>query len=88
MLELTAVAGGAQAHSPWRVLPAPPDISFVGLLRPVRRLSLAAKAAEIAPCPDFDKEALIFSPQIGHFGIFGAKQAQEGAKSVPTGHKF
>jgi len=53
---LSPPAGGccacAQRALPRRHLP----ISFVGLLRPVRRLSLAAKAALY---PDFDKEALI-----------------------------
>jgi hypothetical protein len=49
---------------------------------------LAAKAAEIAPCPDFDKEALISALWQAIAGILRAKQAPEGAKSVPTSHKF
>jgi hypothetical protein len=49
---------------------------------------LAAKAADIAPCPDFDEETPISGPPMAIFGILSAKHAPEGAKSVPTARKF
>ena len=42
---------------------------------------LAAKAAEIVPCPDSDEETLIFSPLQNTACILSAKQAMEGAKA-------
>ena len=49
---------------------------------------LTAKAAEIVPCPNSDEETLIFSPLQDIACILSAKQAMEGAKSLPTGHTF
>ena len=61
---LIAVAGGASPHlnQPGSALPAPSDISFVRSISPGSASILAAKAAEIAPCRDFNEEALIFGP--------------------------
>ena len=99
-IDLDALASETAAHLPFAAsrrcgalsFPAapagPPDISFWGPISPVSASSLAAKAAKIVPCLDSDEETLIFSPLQDIACILSAKQAMEGAKSVPTSHKF
>ena len=99
-IDLDALASETAAHLPFAASrrcgalsfpappPTPPDISFGGPISPVSASSLAAKAAEIVPCLDSDEETLIFCPLQDIACILSAKQAMEGAKSLPTGHTF
>ena len=80
-------AGAALAPS-GAAPPAPPDISFGGLTSLGSAAILVARAAEIAPCPDFDKEVLIFSHLIGPFRHFKCKTGPGRGEKRANGPKI
>jgi hypothetical protein len=63
------------------------QVLFARLIPPGSVSILAVKAAEIAPCPYFDKEALILSPQIGPFRHFRCKTGPGGGEKRANGPK-